>query len=210
MSTPSSTIRVFVQIKEEPVFAGEEVEATIVFKNVESPRPLNTPTRTRPLPATHSRQPSVTSEAPSRPPHSRQPSVASRVTHTQRNVASSHRQTNSLNVLESSPARQRPPASSGVAAHGSKSSKHGRSVSIISLGSDVDGPTSAGKAAQPGQRDPSRPGFKLSRSASVQIAPPSSGPNRWYPRAGRSSLSETFNDSHINAPIQALGPQSVP
>ncbi|KAI9664381.1 MAG: hypothetical protein M1831_002314 [Alyxoria varia] len=228
-----SNIRVSVTFKEEPVFAGEEVEATITFRNVDtsSKSPLSTnetpagPKRpsAQPLsrqPSTHSRLPSLTSQAPSRTvpldqsahsrvgsvasqaaapriappqstPHSRQPSLASQTpsqANTSRNpsVASSipraarrqhlgHRQTHSLNVLESSTAKQRgPPSSSAaaVAASQSKSHQHNRSVSIISLGSDADGSENKNRGAQ-GHRDSSRPRGQLNRSASLQVTPTS-------------------------------------
>ena len=228
------------------MYAGEEVEATITFRNVDtsSKSPLSTNEipagsqrpSVQPLarqPSTHSRLPSLTSQAPSRTipadqsthsrlgsvasqtpnpriaptanstPHSRQPSLASQThsqTHSSRkpSVASSippaarrqhlgHRQAHSLNVLESSTAKQRgPPSSSAaaVAATQTKSHKHNRSVSIVSLGSDADGSGSKSRGAQ-GHRDPTRPRGQLSRSASVQATPTSAKSSWRSPLIGR-------------------------
>lgn len=43
MSTAPSNIRVFVHFKESTVFAGDEVECTITYKNVEAPKPAKRP-----------------------------------------------------------------------------------------------------------------------------------------------------------------------
>lgn len=182
MSAASSTnIRVFVTFKEDSVFAGENIEAKISFKNIENPHPAPTlapqSKRTRPTAPTHSRQPSTTTQPFSRPTYSRQPSIASTAQPPPRTTPPKHRQAQSLNILESTARPPRSTTSEAASAPPSKKGHHGRSVSIVSLGNDAGG-TSKGRGA-PISRDPSRPGFKLARSASVQVAPASRGPGRW-------------------------------
>lgn len=168
-----SNIRVFVTFKEDTIFAGEELDATITFKNVDQPPRTNPDQkpRSRINAIAHSRAPSTPSQLPSRPTHSRQTSIASHPQPTKgaspKPSALGHRQAQSLTLLEGSNATTaaRPPGHLG---------SHGRSVSIVSLGSDKGGSKKKGWFSS-ATRDPERPGYKLARSFSVQMSPSGSG-----------------------------------
>lgn len=192
MSPLPSNLRVFVSFKEDTIFAGEDIEATITFKNVEPLKPpqerskqrggVNVPP-IRESPASTQRPPS---QPASRTAHSRQPSIAShnskpppRPASVRRQSQLGHRQALSLNVLESSPRKDQvnlPPSAGtapGTPRRGSQS--HGRSVSIVSIGSDAD---KQGKRAST-TRESGKPVLKLSRSASVQVTPTLGASSRW-------------------------------
>ncbi|KAF2130983.1 Rgp1-domain-containing protein [Dothidotthia symphoricarpi CBS 119687] len=170
----ASNIRVFVQWKDSTVFAGEDIECTITFKNV---APVeghdSSPTRRqngfghggerqRKLPPVHSstrpsvsRNSSFASQAP--PSHLRghRPTLSLR---TASNAGDSRSYISPSEALGSSSARQRP----------------GRSLSIISLGANA-----APDASQPApSTTPRRPARGHGRSASLQVVPgrPSSHP----------------------------------
>ncbi|GAB1734461.1 hypothetical protein NU195Hw_g9069t1 [Hortaea werneckii] len=178
--TPSN-IRAFVHWREPAVYAGEEIECIITFKNIAKPpgqdegedelqTPLaNGPPRVRGVPsATHSRRGSY---ATGRPQSSRAPSAAS-----SRGAppppARGHRPALSLSVvnsgprngLHSAPLQARTPTNGGVSGKG-----HGRSLSIMSLGSDMasETRTTTTAAAQPNRR----PAKGHGRSASLQVVP---------------------------------------
>ena len=194
MSAGSNTnIRVFVSFKEDSVFAGEDVEATVTFKNIEHPHPppavAAQPKRTRPTAPAYSRQPSTTTQPFSRPTHSRQPSVASTAQPPPRTTPPKHRQAQSLTVLENTAKQRGLIPLDGAAAPPTRKVQHGRSVSIVSLGSDASSPSKA--RGIPASRDPSRPGFKLARSASVQVTPASRGPGRWSSMTGAHIIATT-------------------
>lgn len=175
-SLSSSNIRVFITFKEATVFAGEEVEATITFKNVPVPRPAQTNARSRTGITAPAPPLSVASHLPSGPTHSRRLSLTSQATQavpaSSHNPASGHRQTLSLNLHNANAGQT---GTLGAAGDRRRRGNHGRSVSIVSLGSDT-GVTK--KGGQPSARDPTRPGFKLSRSASLQVSPTSTGSPR--------------------------------
>ena len=169
-ATPApSTIRVFVQWADQTVFAGEDVECKITFKNVAPvpgiARSALQPTKvngfapggerqrkTAPLhgAANHRHAPSI-SRSPSVPGHG-------------------HRPTLSLNVpVSTGGGRTSPGLSSGVlGGAATPGHKHRRSVSIISLGSDA-----GTEDVQPQSPNPSirRPARNHGRSASLQVIP---------------------------------------
>ena len=192
MPALSSNLYVFVSFKEDTIFAGEDIEATIIFKNVEPPKPAPEKTKHR-VPATvppiHESPASTlfpSSQPASRPAHSRHTSSASQggkgkpsSPHTRRTSQFGHRQTLSLNQLDTNPSKNQAalPHSAGTAPatprRGSRS--HGRSVSIVSISGDVD----AKSRRASGQREAGRPELKLSRSASVQVTPTTGASPRW-------------------------------
>lgn len=178
---PPSNIRAFVHYKESTIYAGEEIECIVTFRNigslksaeVETENDLRTPNsngfprvRTRSVNASTALPSRRGSVAQSKPPLSRTPSVASTrvASHTQ-----GHRPTLSLNVipasarggLNSAPLPLRSPNITGK-----PSGLHERSLSIISMGSDVavEGRTTV---AGPAER---RSGKGHGRSASMQSA----------------------------------------
>ena len=186
-TTFPSNLRVHVSFKEDTIFAGEDIEATITLKNVEPTKPPQERSKQRGVhvPPIHE-SPASTQLPPSRPTskpaHSRQTSIASgpnknppHVPQTRR--SSGHRQTLSLNVLDTSPRKEVQSAPLGAATIPGTPRKeaHSRSVSIVSIGSDAD---KKGKRTSV-QRDPGRPGLKLARSASVQVTPTTGASSRW-------------------------------
>lgn len=164
MSRASSQLRVFVSFKEDTVFAGEDVECTITFKNVELPkrrerRPLPAPrgdvsTPRPPHPLEHLR----TARNPSQVSASRTPALPTppKSPNLQR-LPTRHRNTSSFSVVESAaptPGTPELPTGGFHVANVPPERKHGRRISIVSLG---------GNASQ-------RPNMKHSRSASVQAS----------------------------------------
>ncbi|KAI7464825.1 Rgp1-domain-containing protein [Hortaea werneckii] len=177
----ASNIRAFVHWREPAVYAGEEIECIITFKNIAKPPGqdegedgLQTPLangvpRVRGAPsATHSRRGSY---ATGRPQSSRAPSAASSRGAPPQPVRG-HRPALSLSVvnsaprngLHSAPLQARTPTNGGLSGKG-----HGRSLSIMSLGSDMasETRTTTAAAAQASRR----PGKGHGRSASLQVVP---------------------------------------
>ncbi|KAF1851706.1 Rgp1-domain-containing protein [Cucurbitaria berberidis CBS 394.84] len=179
----SSNVRVFVQWKDSTVFAGEDIECTITFKNVASPEGHDrSPVRKQNgfatggerqrklLPVHSSTRPSVshtssfTSQLP--PPHLR-----------------GHRPALSLHA-HSTAGERRSPIPLGAASGNNTSGKnHGRSLSIISLGTDVGTEVSHERGIQ--IRRPTR---GHGRSASLQVVP---GRPNSYPVASPGHRSAT-------------------
>ena len=178
-ATQPSNIRAFVRWREPSVYAGEEIECIITFKNIakapqqekngeeQKPSPNGYPQdrrQSQTLQPSHSRKSSIVQ---GKTPASKAPSVAS-VKSTQ--PVRGHRPTLSLNVvsasskggLQSAPLPAKAPNSAVKPEAG-----HGRSLSIMSLGSDA---TSEGRAAIPSLAA-KRPARGHGRSASLQILP---------------------------------------
>ncbi|KAF4636723.1 hypothetical protein G7Y89_g1369 [Cudoniella acicularis] len=186
MSTPWTNIRVFVQWTEQTVFAGEEVECEITFKNIATP----------PAPSRSSLHPSSANGfTPGGDRHRKPPSqtkngsVASpRATRPTRG----HRTTLSLNVptglgrsQPSSETWNGPPVSTPK-----EGKAHKRSVSIISIGgpeSSVVGDISANGSTTERPRISKGHG----RSASLQIVPRRHGVNGGPPSAPMGQRSTT-------------------
>ncbi|KAH9875066.1 hypothetical protein J1614_004554 [Plenodomus biglobosus] len=191
MSASASNIRVFVRWKDSTVFAGEDIECTITFRNVAPPQPCDTlpsslsssppppPTRhhdrQRKLPPVHSS---------TRPTISRNSSFVSAQPPPQ--IARSHRPALSLHS-PSAVGERRPPLTPGatLAANNSSSEqrRHGRSLSIISLATNAttDGNHERGIPIR-------RPPRGHARSASLQVVP---GRPNSYPVASPGHRSAT-------------------
>ncbi|KAH7090440.1 Rgp1-domain-containing protein [Paraphoma chrysanthemicola] len=169
----SSNIRVFVEWKNATVFAGEDIECTITFRNVAPPEGRDrSPARkqngfapggdrTRKLPPVHS---------------STRPSVSRNSSFVSQNPPAhvrGHRPALSLNTPSTAGERRSPAPPTAVFGNNTSGQRHGRSVSIVSLGTDVATETSRGGSAATG-----RPARGHARSGSLQIVPgrPSSYP----------------------------------
>lgn len=163
MSTsPSNSMRVFVRWKEQTVFAGENIECEITFKNIAA---VPTPTRASLHPNLNGFALGGSRKAPSTQvksgsplnPHSAQ-------------AGKGHRSTLSLTVPASS---LRSPVTSGswpsrnIAGASRDGEQHKRSISIISIGASEA--TNDDSASQKGYMDRVRPARGHGRAASLQI-----------------------------------------
>jgi hypothetical protein len=162
----ASNIRVFVQWKNATVFAGEDVECTITFKNVALPEGRDrSPARKqnglapggerqRKLPPVQSstrpsvsRNSSYVSQQPPPPPRGHRPAL-------------------SLNTPSAVGERRSPVPPNGATGNNTSGQKHGRSLSIMSIGTDAATETSRDRGAAAG-----RPARGHARSGSLQIVP---------------------------------------
>lgn len=162
----ASNIRVFVQWKDSTVFAGEDIECTITFKNVAPSEAADgSPVRKqngyavagerqRKLPPVHSS---------TRPSISRNSSFASQPTLSH---IRGHRPTLSLHTPSTVGAPRSPVPLSAASGNHPAGQKHGRSLSIISLGTELGAEASHDRAVQ--IRRPTR---GHARSASLQVVP---------------------------------------
>ncbi|KAF2850948.1 Rgp1-domain-containing protein [Plenodomus tracheiphilus IPT5] len=180
----ASNIRVFVQWKDSTVFAGEDIECTITFKNVAPPEgrdasPLRKHNgfaaggdRQRKLPPVHSS---------TRPTISRNSSFASAQPAPQ--IVRSHRPALSLHTPSTVGERRPPLTPSAVPGITTNGQRHGRSLSIISLGTNAttDGNHERGIPIR-------RPPRGHARSASLQVVP---GRPNSYPVASPGHRSAT-------------------
>jgi RAB6A-GEF complex partner protein 2 len=157
-----SNIQVFVRFKEQSVFAGEEVQCVITFKNVatlQAPvfEPKSWPSTARESPA----QPQ-----PNKPGDglkSQNPRLAAIHSHGARKTSqSAHRATASMSI----PAKGSPVSRSTSWSASKRPEKHQRSISIISIGSPDAGMDET--SGSPFFAD-SRPTINHSRSASLQV-----------------------------------------
>ncbi|CAI6339379.1 unnamed protein product [Periconia digitata] len=172
MSMSSSNIRVFVQWKNSTVFAGEDVECTITFKNV-APVSNRSPVRKangfahhggerqRKLPPVHSS---------TRPSLSRNSSFVSQGPSQNHR---GHRPALSLSSPLPPNGDRLPPAQTSASLYngsttpgGVRKHAHGRSLSILSMGTDAPTETS-----HEGTSSPRRPARGHGRSASLQVIP---------------------------------------
>ncbi|KAJ4297485.1 Golgi membrane exchange factor (Ric1p-Rgp1p) subunit [Kalmusia sp. IMI 367209] len=206
----SSNIRVFVQWKNSTVFAGEDIECTITFKNIAPPEgrdksPIRKANgfapggeRQRKLPPVHSstrpsvsRNSSFTSLGP--PQHLR-----------------GYRPALSVQTGSSIGDRRSPIPHGGAFNNGSATPKykhgHGKSLSIISLGTDAATEVSHERSASA-----RRPARGHGRSASLQVVSGRPGPfpvtspgyrsvTHYSPRSGGGSpptIHEPFNESSL-------------
>jgi hypothetical protein len=186
MLPSTSNIRVFVQWSEQTIFAGEDIECQITFKNVaavpnapsSSPHPgsLNgfTTGGGRERKSTPLRTPAA--------PGKNNISQSSRAAPSGRG----HRSTLSLNVPVGSGRSNQTdvPRNSGHSEVGQEERSHKRSVSIISLGisEDPGDEASTQRNVAEGSRRPSRGHI---RASSLQIIPRRSGTNGARPLSGR-------------------------
>lgn len=171
MST-SSDIRVSVQWKQPTVFAGEDVECTITFKNVapaaaRDRSPIRAPQHNGLSPGVERQRKTKPLHPPARPPLSRNSSLGTPVPPNSRR---GHRATLSLSSAGIQGRKTSPGPSSAGRSPGFSAPKsaHGRSLSIISIGSDGSEFNGRGQnAAGAGAR--STRGH--TRSASMQVTP---------------------------------------
>jgi hypothetical protein len=147
----SSDIRVFVQWKEPAVFAGDELECTITFRNSRALNPLPTPNSALP-----------------RSPRSWQ--IAERT----------HKTSYSLNNAITSAPRARETPLPNRDHEVRPTTKHKRSVSIVSLGGPEG--TNTPPDVQP-RATSNRPGRSHARAASLQVLP------KWGDSTGEGVLS---------------------
>lgn len=172
MSTLQSNIRVFIQWKEQTVFAGEDIECQITFKNVATaPTPSRSSTHTSGSnghlhsPERHRRLPPSQIKNSALSPRSILPNRGG------------HRSSLSMTAPpESVHSKQSEQWSHGIPRHARVGEGHKRSLSIISMGaseSAIDEAASHGSLLErPGTR-----GKGHGRSASLQIVPRRNGIN---------------------------------
>lgn len=185
MSNPLSNIRVFVNWTEQTVFAGEDIECKITFKNIATtPAPprssLQPPTangfihgdRQRKSPATQIKRESTISPRPGAP-------------------SRGHRTTLSLNVPAGS-IRPLPTSASlnGAPPKSAKDGGHKRSVSIISIGASEGAAEDIRSHGSLAER-PRAMTRGHGRSASLQIVPRRHGVNGGPPSAPINQRSST-------------------
>ncbi|KAL2073474.1 hypothetical protein VTL71DRAFT_10800 [Oculimacula yallundae] len=203
MSAPSTNIRVFVNWTQQTVFAGEDIECQITFKNV-SNAPAPTPTRTSLHPSSANGSASADRQ--------RKAAVAQIKDHTSFVSPSAphnkgHRTSLSLNVSPVAIGSQHPTSVfNGIPSRASKdASSHKRSVSIISIGASEGG---GGDLTSHGSL-PDRPRGASrghGRSASLQIIPrrhlvnsPSTAPMNQRSATQPSPLSSLFSPTNTDA-----------
>lgn len=165
----SSTIRVFVQWKEQTVFAGENIECRITFKNV------------APAPASRAPHSSTSNAFSPTARKSAQVKNGSPLNPHPSHQAKGHRSTLSLNV-PAGPLRA-PPASTSWSARNAATKSpreggpHKRSVSIISIGASESVPEDVTSHQGSLAERPRGMSRGHGRSASLQIVPRGLGIN---------------------------------
>jgi hypothetical protein len=189
MSTPSN-IRVFVKWAEQTVFAGENIECQITFKNVAN---IPSPSKHNAYSLAANASAGVERQRKSSPLHTVTPQTRNTAPQLQRPppVTRGHRSTLSLNVSSADLRSQRGTSSwkDGHVAAGGEDRGHRRSVSIMSIGHNDN--VNDDLASQSSLGTPSRrPSRGHARSASLQIVPrrsngsgggPTSGMSKYYP-----------------------------
>lgn len=172
MTTPLTNIRVFVQWTEQTVFAGEDIECQITFKNI-----ANTSSQSRSLLHPQSANGIAHSDRVDRQRKTPQPQRKSNAAINARGALKTrgHRTTLSLStpITSNGP----PPTTNSWASNDTTTQRsHKRSVSIISMGpSDT---TAEDVHDQVSSADePRGPSKGHGRSASLQIVPRRSGMN---------------------------------
>ncbi|KAH8811674.1 Rgp1-domain-containing protein [Xylogone sp. PMI_703] len=177
MSTPSSNIRVFVQWKEQTVFAGENIDCEIIFKNV---APSATPSKT-------SLQPPAANGHISTTERQRKQSAATNKSISNASLrpvvpGRGHRATLSLSV-STAPGKQPTEAGSQNESRPKSSlgGTHKRSISIVSIGASES--SVADVASRLGNPESPRRPRGHARSASLQIVPRRTGVNGGPPSA---------------------------
>jgi len=206
MSAPLTNIRVFVQWTQQTVFAGEDIECQITFKNI-----ANTPTP----PRTSLHPSSANGSASASADRQRKTAVSqikdnSSVAPRSSSSSKGHRTTLSLNV----PAAPNGPQSAsglfnGASSRASKDGNpHKRSVSIISIGASEGGGddfTSHGSFSE----RPRGGARGHARSASLQMVPrrhamnggpPSGIGSEKTPFGNRSDIPQTFKFPAVSSP----------
>ncbi|KAF2800698.1 Rgp1-domain-containing protein [Melanomma pulvis-pyrius CBS 109.77] len=165
----TSNIRVFVQWKDSTVFAGEDIECTITFKNVAPPSGRDrSPLRTKQngfAGADRQRKPSPVHSSTTKPSISRNSSFGSQIPPPHLRT---HRPTLSLHTPSTVGGRRSPVPPNGSFNNGSTAAAvpgHGKSLSIMSIGTDAATEVSLDRGAS------KRPLRGHGRSASLQVMP---------------------------------------
>lgn len=155
------------------MFAGEDIECTITFRNVAIPEggdrsPARKQNGFAPTGERQRKLPPVQSST--RPSASRHSSFASQIPPPN---TRGHRPALSLNTPTTAGERRSPVLPSGAFGNSSSGQRHGRSLSIISMGTDATVDANRGAS-------PRRPSRGHGRSGSLQIVPgrPSSFPGQ--------------------------------
>jgi hypothetical protein len=176
--TPSSNIKVFVLWSRHTVFAGEEIECQITFKNVaptnSNPKPTSRPSGNNGFAPGGERQRKTTplqaSAAQAR---------GHAATNSRSNNVKGHRASFSLNLPVGEarlPLRSPGPRTATASDAGTEERSHRRSVSIISLGiTEAGGEESASPRSF--TEGPRRPIRGHGRASSLQIVPRSRRPS---------------------------------
>jgi hypothetical protein len=176
MSTMPSDIQVFVRFKESSVFAGEELECAITFKNVANEQYDGSPVDTRS--GRHSRRVSLVEQSATTPRGSsagwskENPRLATAALHSTRNSLNrGHKATVSLSIPKSFGAASGSPSMPyGEKAIMRPGPNHRRSVSIISAGSgDIGDDYESQRAAQMPEKP--RPELSHRRTSTLQAFP---------------------------------------
>lgn len=180
---PESHIRAYVHFKQPTVYAGEELECIIEFRNIA--RPAGTE-------RADTSNGGISKDRTGLASHSRQSSFAPRIVSRAPSTAAStqgvlrgkgHRPTLSLNVVSGSSrggnngthSQTNSISHPGVLGSGSRPAKgHGRSLSILSLGSEA---ISEGRAPMLAAMPGKKPARAHTRSASLQHPPKFAGPS---------------------------------
>ena len=176
MSTPLSNIRVFVQWTEQTVFAGEDVECEITFKNIAS---LPTPSRSSLHPSSAARNgfaPGV--ERPGKASNVQVKNGSASPRTRPSRPERGHRASLSFNgPLPSARSPRSGDSWNGAPLSGNPKGKgsHGRSVSIISIGASESSTIGDNANGNPNER--TRATRRHGRSASLQIVPRRHGVN---------------------------------
>lgn len=169
--TAPSDIRVFVEWVEQTIFAGEDIECQITFKNI-----APVPSSRRPSPRTSNSngfEPPGERQKKAIPPPAPSASFKSNSIQNPRGAPPStrgHRSTTSLGVPSINSRSQREPGSERASHSRTNAAgyQHQRLLSIISVAASED--TINGTTSEAGER-PRRPARGHGRAASLQILP---------------------------------------
>lgn len=200
----SSTIRVFVQWKEQTVFAGEDIECQITFKNVAPP-----PTPRAPHPSTSTSN--AFSPAARKSAHVKNGSPLNPHPSHQ---GKGHRSTLSLNV-PAGPIRAPPASTSWSARNAATKSprdggQHKRSVSIISIGATESVPEDTASHHGSLVERPRNLSRGHGRSASLQIVPRGLGINGAPIPCKQCIYSGTMSVLILYSSVSALNCPAIP
>lgn len=170
-----SNIQVFVQWKNSTVFAGEEIECKITFKNVSQTSRARQPQSPIPrLKSAGSGRGRWKNSLPLQIPAGHFQSPTATTTKTFHHITAAHRPTWSLGSsvatrhIQSTEVSEQPWKD-----FSSKGHNHKRSVSIVSLGGEATNPINGYPDGQP--QGTNRPGRSHNRAASLQVLPRRNG-----------------------------------
>lgn len=166
----SSDIRIFVRWKEQCVFAGEDVECTITFKNVANPHENLSPS-TPIWPSRRRSSHNTLHSMPPMPEYRRSPSTnaPSKSQPLAHGRDRQRRGTEPLNLPATPVLSPKSPLySPGNGSIAQAARPHQRSISIVSMGS---GDVGKSMNQAPHTMPPPRPGYRHNRSASLQYLP---------------------------------------